>query len=73
MNRPSTLSDYRSGYRLVNLAPRALARYVANPYAYREGVAQWRTLAQEQINELVADMGEEAFIKKLASVPTINE
>lgn len=73
INRPSVLTDYASGYRLTNLAPMALARYVGRPYGTRYVAAsEWRKLAQEWLDETTLRHGPDYVIGKLKSVPRLN-
>lgn len=69
---PSILTDYASGYRLCNLAPLALARYVSNPYGYKPNTI-WRELAQEWLDNIVAERGEAAVLDMLNSVERLNK
>lgn len=70
--QPSILTDYRSGYRLTNLAGLALAQYVSRPYGYVHGIAGWRKRAQGWLNERVAERGTQGVLDMLRSVPTLN-
>lgn len=70
--KASILTHFASGYRLVDLAPKALARYVSNPYAWQPTKAGYRELAQEWLDETVKALGQDKFFERLACVPVIN-
>ena len=71
-SRPSILADYRSGYKLANLASLALAQYVANPYAYDDSLLGWRKRAQRTVDDIVAAKGENRILDMLGNVPALN-
>lgn len=72
IDNPSILTDYRSGYKLTNLASQALAAYVSNPYAYEHGLNGWRKRAQRWLNTIVDARGEQNVLSMLNSVPRLN-
>jgi len=72
MGRPTVLADYASGYRLVNLGPLTLYRYVRHPATYSPSLSTWRQEAQDWLDRLVAELGEAAVLAKLDAVPVLN-
>lgn len=69
---PYLLTDYASGYKLCDLGPQALARYVSNPYAW-EGVKTIRRLAQDWIDCKADEMSPKTLLEMLGSVPRLND
>ncbi len=64
---PSILADYRSGYKLADMAGAAVAHYVGR------GIAPaWRTLAQWTIEDIEAKHGSVKLISELARPATLN-
>lgn len=71
-SKPTILADYRTGYKLTNLAGLALARYVSNPYGFNDSLNGYRRLAQDWLNTIVADKGEKHVLDMLAKPETLN-
>jgi hypothetical protein len=72
LSRPTILTDYRTGFKLASLGGLALARYVSNPYGYRDNLNGMRRIAQDWLNTIVADKGEQHVLDMLAKPATLN-
>lgn len=68
LSKPSLLTHYATGYRVANLRPFALARYVATGHLESETLAYWRKLGQRQLDQL-----DPARVRAaIAKVPVLN-
>ena len=71
--RPCMLTDFASGYRLVDLSGDMLARYVRNPYAFRGStLVEWRDLAQDWLDRIIEAKGCGVVMSTFKAVPVIN-
>jgi hypothetical protein len=70
--RPRILADFASGYRLTDLGPLMLERYVRHPAAYREVIRDWRREAQRWLDAACERKGTREVRRMLDSVPAIN-
>jgi hypothetical protein len=71
--RPCILADYASGYRLTDLGPLMLERFVRHPSAYREAIRDWRWQAQLWLDAVIQRKGAAAVLAMMDSVPRVNE
>lgn len=71
-NRPRILADYASGYRLADLGPLMLEKFVRHPAAYREMPRDWRWQAQLWLDAVIQRQGVDMVLMKMNSVPRVN-
>ena len=71
-DRPKLLTHWASGYKLADIGPDMLERYVRRPSTYSGGILEWRKCAQAKLDSVVAINGRDKVLAKLASVPVIN-
>lgn len=71
--RPRILAHWASGYRVGDIGPKMLERFVRHPAAYRETLHIWRREAQLFIDLACERKGLDTVRTMLASVPAINQ
>jgi hypothetical protein len=70
--RPRILADWASGYRLTDLGPLMLERFVRHPAAYRERICDWRWQAQLWLDAVIQRQGADKVLLKMDAVPRVN-
>lgn len=71
--RPRILADWQSGYRLTDLGPLMLEKYVRHPAAYRELIRDWRWQAQLWLDAVIQRQGADKVLMKMGAVPVVNK
>jgi hypothetical protein len=71
--RPCILADWASGYRLTDLGPLMLEKFVRHPSAYREAIRDWRWQAQLWLDAVIQRQGADKVLMKMNAVPRVNE
>lgn len=72
-DQPSTLADFKSGYKLTDFANDRLAYKVARGDFSPTPLASWRRMAQHFVLQQASRLGAQALRDKLSSVPQIND
>jgi hypothetical protein len=70
---PTTLADFKSGYKLTDFAADRLAYKVMRGDFSPTPLSTWRRMAQHFVAQQTDRLGQDAFLAKLSSVPQIND